>query len=360
MAGCLQDRVEGRLSELHQALHTQVEEVHITVDECQLKETAIDEALAKVSSRAAQVGVVTCSCLATLRALDARVADLERLHHDIQRLAAQGEEIARHCRTRQPAPPSSGASVHFKKNDEETKDPSGHSEEARPAISDLWHSVDPQPSDISCLPEARVRETPPCPSGCHSGPRVRMFYRRAGPNSFERGSQTMVTVFASSQLTVSEVELTDAQLALAQTQYLASLTGHLHGVAHREAEQRLHPRDAHLGERGRHHNDGCRQRDEAGRRVEGAPADFDLSWIDELFGADEVRNGEPSSMIDSEVQQVATQAMLDTIVCEQGVAGPTRGPTASKDRHIDASPQATEVTEFQFVAELEQLAAATR
>lgn len=32
MAGCLQDRVEGRLSSLHQVLHAQVEEVHVRAD----------------------------------------------------------------------------------------------------------------------------------------------------------------------------------------------------------------------------------------------------------------------------------------------------------------------------------------
>lgn len=53
-----------------------------------------------------------------------------------------------------------------------------------------------------------LRPTPPCPLGCAFA----RFSQRAGPNSFERGAQVMVTLPALATRVISEVPLSSSQL----------------------------------------------------------------------------------------------------------------------------------------------------
>lgn len=73
MAGCLQGKLENRLSELHATLHEQIEEVHLR---CDPQQRAHEEATASLSSRAAQLGVVVSSGLASNRSVDEELSQL--------------------------------------------------------------------------------------------------------------------------------------------------------------------------------------------------------------------------------------------------------------------------------------------
>lgn len=95
MPGCIQDRVEDRLSELHKFVHTQVEEVHVRVDEFDNGFRCASDRLCQAEERAARFGVVLSSCLATSRTLTSRMDQLDK---DIQRE-----------RSVSPAPPGSDA-----------------------------------------------------------------------------------------------------------------------------------------------------------------------------------------------------------------------------------------------------------
>lgn len=73
MAGCLQDRVEHRLSELHATLHKQIYEAHVRVGARKQELNALKELHDRAEARAAQLGVVISFCIATSRSLSARV-----------------------------------------------------------------------------------------------------------------------------------------------------------------------------------------------------------------------------------------------------------------------------------------------
>lgn len=82
MSGCIQDRVENRLSELRKVVHTQIEEVHVRVDEFDSGLRCATDWLRQAEERAAQLGVVLSSCLATSRTLPSRMDQIDK---DIQR-----------------------------------------------------------------------------------------------------------------------------------------------------------------------------------------------------------------------------------------------------------------------------------
>lgn len=68
MAGCIQDRFEHRLQGLHATLHEPNEEVQLRVDTEQHELNALKEKHERVEARAALLGVVISSCVATARA----------------------------------------------------------------------------------------------------------------------------------------------------------------------------------------------------------------------------------------------------------------------------------------------------
>lgn len=100
MAGCIQDKVENRLSELHSVVHTQIEEVHERVD---ATDRLISEGAAHrdaAASRVAQLGVVVSSCLASIWVASSRVDKLDTTWNELHARCLQGAEIVRALQAR--------------------------------------------------------------------------------------------------------------------------------------------------------------------------------------------------------------------------------------------------------------------
>lgn len=93
MAGCIQDKVENRMSELHSVVHTQIEEVHERVDE--IDRLLLDGAAQRdaAAARGAQLGIVVSSCLAATRTIVGRLDKLEKMPDELQALSVQGAGI---------------------------------------------------------------------------------------------------------------------------------------------------------------------------------------------------------------------------------------------------------------------------
>lgn len=167
MAGCIQDKVENRLSELHGVVHNQIEAAHIRIGPLESQASSHMDLIQKLEARARQLGVVTSASLATTRTAVDRIDRLDQMAKEVQTLSKIEDEAL-------------PASVHTQKNSSEGKDPAGHLPMDRPAELDFGPSessisvleLDSVPiassevSQLWCLPEACVREALPCPLGC--------------------------------------------------------------------------------------------------------------------------------------------------------------------------------------------------
>lgn len=81
------------MSNLHATLHEQIEEVHIRCDEHRRRIDELTNMEQQSASRAQPLGVVTSSCLASIRALSDRVRDLDKMRFELQSIARQADAI---------------------------------------------------------------------------------------------------------------------------------------------------------------------------------------------------------------------------------------------------------------------------
>lgn len=100
MAGCLQDKVEERLSSLHGDLHEQIEETHQRIDAQADKMSEFDELSQASQARAAQLGTVISSCLASIRSITARLDQLDAMREEVRVLAGVGDALMSAVRPR--------------------------------------------------------------------------------------------------------------------------------------------------------------------------------------------------------------------------------------------------------------------
>lgn len=90
MSGCIQDRVEDRLSALHQTSHAQIEKGNVRVDAADVALGVVESQVARLESRSAQLGVVT--------SWQRRGRFQSAATTDIQLLSTQGDVVLRRLR----------------------------------------------------------------------------------------------------------------------------------------------------------------------------------------------------------------------------------------------------------------------
>lgn len=218
MEGCIQDIDENRLSALHEVVDEQIEEIHQRIDAQGDKMAALDELSKHNQGRAAQLGLVVSSCMASIHTLTDRLNQLDMMRDEVRELGGVGAALMSAVRPvglGQASAASSGVSEEYNKTPKADKSGSQRSQ---------GHRVD------QTLTELQLSD---CPNSCSesiqgwsdelTGPatmpfglsrphpgQVYAFYRRSGPRSYERGAQREVTVIPTAEVRVVQRDVVSA------------------------------------------------------------------------------------------------------------------------------------------------------